>query len=68
MLLSLIPLSYMIASRGELANIIYLVHISTTYNQINTNASSEDINIDTPRRSAFSSSHSFRVFSTHSAA
>jgi len=40
--------------------------VATT--QMNLNASSEDINIDTPRRrSAFSSSHSFRAFSTHSA-
>jgi len=48
-------------------NIIYLVHISTIYNQMNPNTDSKDINMDTLReRSTFSSSHSFRAFSTYS--
>ena len=59
----------MVVPRGELANIIYPVHISTTYNQMNPNTGSEDINMDTPReRSTFSSSHSFRASYTHSVA
>jgi len=59
----------MVVPRGELANIIYPVHISTTYNQMNPNTGSENINMDTLReRSTFSSSHSFRASYTHSAA
>jgi len=59
----------MVVPRGELVNIIYLVHISTTYNQMNPNTGSEDINMDTSRkRPTFSSFHSFRASFTHSVA
>jgi len=66
LLLSLILLSYTVALKRELANIIASVHIFTTVNHMDFNAISEDVNMETPReRSTISSSNSSRVSSIY---
>ena len=67
LLLSLIPLSYIIASKRELVNINSLVYISTMFHLIDLNSVSENINIDIIRdRSHHSSADNYRESSAHS--
>ena len=67
MLLSLIPLSCMVASKRKVVNITFQTHISTMSNSNNSKAVSEDINMKTLRgRSPNSSINNFRKSLTHS--